>query len=261
MKTAAFTALLAVNLTGCFCGFGERAQYGITFYCPGVGNVDLGDQGLRDGLEQSGYRGQVARVTWSVSFNPAIDQTVRIIAWHGGKRLAHYIQEYVELYPDRPINLVGLSAGTGVTVWALEALEPGCQVDNVVLIASSLGRDYDIRPAMQHVRGRLYNYYSSGDAVLAGPMKILGSIDGKFFEDAVGLVGIQVPPELADRVENIKWSPEFERYGYAGGHTDATNPQFVHWSIAPKLMAPPAEWPHTTFARQTGIALPAAPPD
>ena len=95
MKRALCVALTLLGgaLAGCMPEFGDRAQHGITFYCPGVGNVDLGDEGIRAGLEKAGYQGQVARVTWSLSFNPAIDQTVRIIAEQGGKRLAGDIQE------------------------------------------------------------------------------------------------------------------------------------------------------------------------
>ncbi|MEW6250878.1 MAG: hypothetical protein AB1716_09540 [Planctomycetota bacterium] len=261
----AFALLLLAPLPGCAVSFGLRAQHGIVFYCPGVGNVDTGDEGLRRGLEQRGFRGQVARVTWSVSFNPALDQTVRFIARQGAGRLADYIREYIDRYPGRPVHVVGLSGGTGVAIWALEELHNAparYKVDQVVLLASSLSRDYDVRRALSRVRGCIYNYYSPSDAVLAGPMKVFGTIDGKFLEDGAGSVGLRVPPGTEGRVVNIGWDERFERLGYYGGHTDATNPDFVREHIAPHLVTPVSgETPRTTHATHLATAPPAAPPD
>lgn len=249
--------LIGLWLTGCGGGFGERARYGITFYCPGAGNVDMGDAGIRAGLERAGYRGQVLRLTWSISFNPAIDQTVRAIARLGAKRLAGYIQDYRNEYPDQEINVIGLSAGTGVAVWALEDLRSGYSVDNVVLLASSLSSDYDVSEALRHVRGNIYNYYSPNDAVLAGPMKVFGTIDGKLMADGAGSVGLH-PPGRSSRVVNIRWRPEFARYGYNGGHLDSTTPSFVRHHVARHIVTPrsaglhdtPAAWELLTALRE-----------
>lgn len=253
--------LMASALSGCVSAFGPQAEHGITFYCPGVANADLGDAGIRAGLEEAGYRGQVARMTWSVSFNPVIDQTVRVIAQQGGKRLADYIQEYLDKYPGQPVNVVGLSAGTGVAIWALEALKPQYKVDNVVLISSSLSHNYDVSPALRRVSGKIYNYYSPIDAVLAGPMKVFGSIDGVFLEDAAGAVGIRVPPGADGRVVNIAWRAEFEKFGYYGGHGDGTNAEFVRYEIAPHLVKPLDEPPETALARQAALVPPGVLPD
>lgn len=221
--------------TGCGTTFGPKARHGITFYCPGAGNVDRGDAGIREGLERRGYRGQVARLGWSVSFNPVIDQRVTAFAQIGAARLAGYIQDYLDKYPGREVNVVGLSAGTGVAMWAIESLKPGYRVNNVVLIASSLSSDYDISKALPHISGRIYNYYSPNDAVLSGPMKVFGTIDGKFLVDGAGSVGLN-PPRGGDAVMNIRWRPEFERYGYYGGHLDGTSPAFVQHHIAQHIV-------------------------
>lgn len=225
-------ALLAC---GCASGFGPRAKYGITFYVPGAGNVDMGDAGLRRGLEQAGYRGQVSRLTWTFSLNPAIDQAVRVNAKLGAQRLAGYIEDYIDTYPGREVNLVGLSAGSGVAVWALESLKPGYEIDTLVLLASSLSSDYDISRALKRVRGNVYCYYSPNDVVLTLLMKPVGTIDGKIMTDGAGAVGLH-PPRGGDRVVNIRWRPEFRNYGYSGGHTDVTSPEFVRRYVARHLV-------------------------
>lgn len=227
-------ALTLVGSTGCAATFGRKAQNGITFYCPGAGNFDFGDVGVRQGLEAAGYQGQVASVLWTVSFNPAIDQRLGN-ARLGGVRLARTIEQYVDRYPGRSVNVIGLSAGTGVAIWALEDLKPGYRVDNVVLLGSSLWYRYDVSKALRQVNGRVYNYYSPNDQVLAGLMKVFGTIDGVFGEDGAGAVGLH-PPKGSARVVNIQWQPAFERYGNFGNHTDGTRAPFVKEYISKHIM-------------------------
>jgi pimeloyl-ACP methyl ester carboxylesterase len=228
-------AAALVMAAGCAPPFGPKAQNGITFYCPGAGNFDFGDLGVRQGLEAAGYQGQVASVLWTVSFNPAIDQRLGN-ARLGAARLARAIEQYCDEFPDRPVNLIGLSAGTGVAIWALEDLKPGCSVENVVLLGSSLWNRYDVSKALRRVNGRVYNYYSSKDFVLAGPMKLVGTIDGVFGEDAAGAVGLR-PAGGSERIVNIRWEPAFERYGNFGNHTDGVRAPFVEAYIAKHIIS------------------------
>jgi pimeloyl-ACP methyl ester carboxylesterase len=229
------TATLVV-LAGCGPHFTEKAKFGITFYCPGAGNFDFGDVGVREGLRQAGYKGEVAAYLWTISFNPAVDQTLRLNARLRATQLARFIEEYQDRFPERPVNLIGLSAGTGVAIWALEDLKPGYSVQNVVLLGSSLWHRYDVSKALQHVEGQIYNYYSPNDQILAGPMKLFGTIDGVFGQDGAGAVGLQ-PPGGAQRIVNIRWEPAFGEYGYYGGHTDATNARFVRAYIAKHVIS------------------------
>lgn len=222
-------------LTGCGPAFTERAVHGITFYCPGAGNVDFGDAGVRSGLERAGYKGQVASFLWTISFNPALDQTLRLNAKLRAGQLTGIIEDYIDRYPGKPVNLIGLSAGSGIAIWAVEGLGAKYKVDNVVLLSSSLWYRYDVSKALPHIKGKIYNYYSSQDAILAGPMKVFGSIDGVFGDDGAGAVGLR-PPKGADRIVNIPWRAEFTRYGYYGGHTDGTSPAFVQAEIAGKII-------------------------
>ncbi|MBU0639614.1 MAG: hypothetical protein KKB50_12170 [Planctomycetes bacterium] len=248
----------ALLLAGCAPTFGPRAKYGVTFYCPGAGNIDFGDAGVREGLERAGYRGQVATLMWTVSFNPAIDQALRFNARLGGTRLARAIEQFIDQYPGREVSLIGLSAGSGVAIWALEDLKPGYEVNNIVLLGSSLWHEYDVSKALRRVKGRIYNYYSPNDPVLAGPMKIFGTIDGVFGKDGAGAVGLHAPGGSA-RVVNVCWRPEYKRYGYYGGHTDSTSPAFVQAEISRHVIAAQsAGTPGETLARRAGPTAPAA---
>ncbi|QOJ14056.1 MAG: hypothetical protein HRU75_05145 [Planctomycetia bacterium] len=214
---------------GCASALTHRAEHGLTVYCPGAGNIDGGDRGVKAGLESAGWKGDVSSIFWTLGFNPALDQTLRFNARLAGKRLARRIESYADAFPGRPVNLVGLSAGTGVAVWALEELRPGYRVDNVVLLGSSLWHRYDLTHALKRVKGRIYNYYSPHDSILTGPMKIFGTIDGVLMDHGAGAVGFAMQhPQLV----NIPWRREYERYGYRGGHVDSTSAAFVRVFIA-----------------------------
>lgn len=258
------TALAVVSfvwLTGCASTFSDRARYGLTVYCPGAGNVDFGDAGLREGLVGAGYQGEVQTWNWTFSFNPAVDQMVRFHARLRASMLANHIEKYIDQYvknrkpgtPEPQVNLVGLSAGSGLALWALEDLRPGYQVDNVVLLGSSLSHTYDASKALARVRGKIYNYYSSNDAILAGPMKVFGTIDAKFGVEGAGEVGLH-PPVKTDRVVNIGWRPEYSRFGYSGGHTDSTSPRFVKAVLSKHLIPGYGELNDTTPTMLAGQA-------
>lgn len=217
-------AIVLISSTGCTSALTERAQFGLTYYCPGAGNIDGGDMNVKTGLQSAGYKGDVSSIYWTIGFNPALDQALRINAHVAASKLARSIEDYIDRFPGRPINLVGLSAGTGIAVWALEDLKPGYQVDNVVLLSSSLWYRYDLTKATSRVKGRVYNYYSATDPILAGPMKVFGTIDGVMMDHGAGSVGFQ---GKYPNVVNISWKPDFDRLGYHGGHMDSTSPDFI----------------------------------
>lgn len=239
-RLTCLVCLAALWAGGCVSQFGPRAAEGVVFYCPGAGNVDAGDEGLREGLRMAGFKGEVARLIWTISLNPAIDQAVRLNARLGANTLSKHIRDYFERYPDGRASIVGLSAGTGVALWALENLDPKYKVENVVLLSSSLSNDYDVGPALRRIKGKIYNYYSSNDFVLAVPMKAFGTIDARFGVDGAGAVGLH-PKNAAERqrIVNIAWRPEFSRYGYNGGHLDSTSPGFIRKFVALNLLPVP----------------------
>lgn len=253
--------LLVVAAEGCGPSFSAKARNGIVFYAPGAGNVDFGDAGIRAGLESAGWKGEVASFMWTISFNPAIDQTLRFNAHLRAAQLSDYIENYIDRYPGKPIHLIGLSAGTGVVTWALEDLGAKYKVDNVVLLGSSLWHRYDLAKALRHVNGKVYNYYSSNDAILAGPMKIFGSIDGVFGDDGAGAVGFH-GREYGDKVVNIRWRPEFQNYENFGGHVDGTHAPFVRAFVAKHIVTEspsPEETPPPRVAGATAQSADASP--
>lgn len=211
-------------LTG--CGPDPHDRFGRTYYIDGAGNWGFGVAEIQEGLTAAGYKGGVHIWHWSRTFNPALDQTIRIIPMGRGADLGHEINAYRKEYPTAAVNIIALSAGTGVAIWACEAVEPPAKVHNVILLGSSISSRYDVHKAMRNIDGRIYVYWSPHDPILSGPVKAIGTIDGTF-DDAAGLVGLRASADLRDRIVNIPWSYKYERYGWTGAHTDCTSEPFV----------------------------------
>ncbi len=245
--------LIAVStvgtLSGCVStgggGGGAAERFGKTFYLDGAGNWGFGSSEVSVGIRQAGYRGDVEIFVWTMTFNPLADQLNIVGARVRAAALADRIANYHRRYPENDINVIALSAGTGVATWAIENLPPGVNIKHFVLLGSSLSHDYDMSRAFKHISGTIYTYYSPHDNVL-GAVRVIGTIDQKRGGDSIGLVGLKPPPGYEDRVVNTGWSRRWLRLGWAGAHTDCTNQLFVRREIGPRLLpqqtpSPPAD--------------------
>lgn len=247
-------ALILCAAAGCA---DPRDAVSHTWYIDGVGNFGFGVVEMEQGLTKAGYQGHVSNFRWSVTFNPILDQTFRIFAQSGGSRLAGIVDEQLEKYPQAPVNVIGLSAGTGVAIWAAEGIKPPHKINNVVLLASSLSNKYDCRKALSNISGSIFVYYSPTDPVLDGPARITGSIDGKF-DDCAGLVGMHGPGSETGRIHNIPWNSHFADLGWTGGHTDCTSEPFVQEELAQYVLQPGQHRAPTDRSRMTAHSPPSA---
>jgi pimeloyl-ACP methyl ester carboxylesterase len=231
-----FTTLSLLMLAGLVAGCADpKEKFGHTWYIDGAGNWGFGVLDVPIGLEQAGYKGLVSNHHWSLTLNPALDQTLRFIARASAAVLSGGITDFLKQHPGAEANIIALSAGTGVALWAVEDLKPPYKVNNVVLLGSSLSSRYDCRKALANMKGNIYVYYAASDPVLQGPVRVLGTIDGTF-DDAAGLVGLRGPGKETGRIRNIGWSPRYEALGWTGGHADCTNARFVRAEISKHIV-------------------------
>jgi len=222
----------------------RREAFGKVYYLDGAGNLGFGQDTVPSALRAAGFRGHVENIIWTTFTGPLGDQLIRVNARAHADQLARKIVKYRRRHRDTVLNLIGLSAGTGVAVWAVEALPGGMTVDNMVLLGSSLSNNYDLTKCLKHVKGAVFVVHSPRDGVLAGLVPLTGTIDGQFFTQPAGLVGMKVPARATEqtstlyreKVRNIQWRHSFQAYGYAGGHTDSTSYRFVKYMIAQRML-------------------------
>jgi len=222
----------------------EMDQHGRVYYLDGAGGggvlVNWGRR-VHKGLRRAGLKGSFCDCSWHTGLGVAADQAASAEYKRSqAQRVAESIYEYKTEYADRPVSIIGFSAGTAVTIYAVEALPQGCFVDDVVLLASSMSADYDLTDALGHVRNGVHVVTSEGDAVLRWLVPLAGTADRRFRGDSVaGLYGFSLPADASDdtrslyrKLAHIRWEPQFAQSGNHGGHTEVTNPDFIRRRVA-----------------------------
>lgn len=223
-----------------------RSRQAYVYYLDGAGGggaVRNYSGGVRAGLRDAGYPGYGEMFSWETGLGVMADQTASV-EYKRGKagELAKKMDAFVQAHPGTPVYLIGLSAGTAIAAFALEALPPGVVVENVVLLSGSLSADYDLTRALQRVRSKCYVFTSPNDVVLANLMPVAGTADRRQGE-GIGTAGCRMPPRPSaetraqyGKIVHVAWRPEFEQYGDRGGHTDTVKGPFVAKYVAPLLM-------------------------
>lgn len=227
----------------------ERMTRGYVYYCDGAGGGGLlmnWSSGVRDGLVDAGYDGSGEMFRWETGLGVVADQTASVEYKKGkARQLADEIVKYKAKYPDAPVHIIGLSAGTAVVAYALEYLPVNDAVQNVVMLSGSLSSGYDLTQALRRVKGRMYIFTSQRDEVLLAAVPMVGTADRVSADGGtIGLNGARLPAgasqetrALYRKISVIAWNPQFARYGDEGGHTDSVKGPFVQQFVAPLIIA------------------------
>jgi len=245
--------LLASGCGGLGGGSSATDIFGRTYYIVGAGNWGFGVAEIQNGLRRAGYKGSIINYRWSPTLNPALDQTIgRPAARVRGAELGREISAYLQKYPDNGVNIICLSAGTGVGVWACETITSRTKLHALIMLGSSLSADYDMQLALRNIAGGVWVYHSPYDQILQGPVRTLGTIDGQIGGEAAGAIGLQYKGPGGEKITNIRWSPRYERYGWTGAHTDATSEPMVQKVLAQHILTAPG---HPSAADQTALSF------
>lgn len=265
----AFGLMLAVNAcTGCVLGnrptliqTGTRED-DITFYLDGAGNFGFGKESVPLGLRDGGYQGVFEHFIWTTYLGPGLDQGSYRFNRFRARQLAKRIQQHYDRYPGGRVNVIGLSAGSGVAIFAMEELSAGYNVDNVVMLSSSLSSEYDLTAALAHVRGGVYVLWSPKDPILRGMVPIVGTVDrASRSTPAAGVWGAMPPLNATaqtrqayrEKVHNIQWHPDAIQGPVRLQHAGSCSRDIVRELVAPiirgtvqkSFIAAPATQPTT----------------
>ncbi len=247
---AAASAISGCSLPGPLPDHDERVKRAYIYYLDGAGGGSAARNwaaGLRQGLLDAGYRGSGEMFPWQTGVGITADQISSSDYKRGKAReLAAKIVEYKRVHPGAPVDLVGLSAGTAVAAFTLEALPPDVMVNTVVFFGASIGAEYNMTAALKHVSNKLYIFTSERDAVLNAAVKTIGTADRESTSgNSAGLTGFILPRGAssatralyAEKIKRIAWRSDFERTGNFGGHTDGVKEAFVKEFVAPLITA------------------------
>ena len=220
----------------------ERYERGLVVCLSGAGGMMGECDRIRDGLASGGVDHAIETFDWSrgdvLSDQVSADANRRMAG-----TLARRLESYMAQHPGRPVHVVGISAGTGLLIWALEDLQQGFQVEGAVLMASSLDTKYNLGRALAKVRDHIYCFGSPIDPVLGLGVTVTGTVD-RGGGLAGGLVGFSPPNGASDadkeaykqKLAMITWWPGDWVLGNSGTHLGSTSPTFVRLRIAPLIM-------------------------
>jgi pimeloyl-ACP methyl ester carboxylesterase len=175
-----------------------RMDKGLVVILPGIEGESPANQDIRKGLDEGGIPYALAIYRWGFpipGLGLLINQTDTAGNRRAAKELAGGILKYQANHPDRPVFLVGHSAGGGVAVFTLEALAdlPAAKpVAGAMLLSSSISADYPLDKALKMTRLGIVNGFNPDDTVLLGAgTAMFGNVDGEH-GDSAGRTGFQL---------------------------------------------------------------------
>lgn len=217
----------------------EKRSAGLVLVADGIGGFGICGRSLKWTVPRCGLPLKVEVLPWGHGFGRwYADLTDRKHHREMADRLAQRVVEYRQDRPDSPVYLVGKSGGTGLVVWALEAL-PADSVERAVLLASALSPGYNLAPALRATRRGIVSFYSPLDLFfLAMGTGAFGTID-RVRGVSAGLVGFRPPPGLEalynEKVRQVRWNPSMLSDLSLGGHFAVDWPPFLKRHVLPWL--------------------------
>ena len=223
-------------------------------YVPGIGGFGRDDCMWLNGLKVGGYSGNREVWNWTGRLGRISALWAHARQRAQARLIADRVRELRSVSPATQLVLVGHSAGTGLVIMALEDLPSGSQVDEVVLLAPALSRNYDLTRALRHVHGHADVFYSERDTlVLAVGTFLFGTVDGVHGE-AAGHGGFVKPRRASDgayaKLAVHPFSNDRWLYGDDGGHEGILAPGVAAGLVAPLL---PGHEVHQEALAQTDV--------
>ncbi len=239
-RTVIFALLAAAGsaVVGCGTGGGldpinskyvteERKVNGLVIILPGIEGISRANMNIRKGLLQAGVDQAIMIYSWNRP-GVLVNQVDFVGNRIAGAFVARVIKQYQDLYPGKPVHVIGHSGGGGVAVFAAESMGNEGQVDGLILLAASISKNYNLTKALRNTRDGIVNFYNPSDSALLGTgTTLMGTVDGDHAPSA-GLNGFDRDfPRLTQRRVSGAGDP----------HYVATKPWFVANNVAPLVQS------------------------
>lgn len=163
----------------------QRADQGMVVILPGIEGESSANHDIRKGLRDAGVPYALVIYRWGApvpgSAGMLINQTDVAGNRRAGQQLAGQIAQYQRNHPNRPVFLIGHSAGGGVAVFTLEELAKvnGAKpIEGAFLLSSSISANYPLDAALRMVKRGIVNTHNPDDHLLKEGTGTFGNVDG-----------------------------------------------------------------------------------
>ncbi|MGL6094516.1 MAG: alpha/beta hydrolase, partial [Fimbriiglobus sp.] len=144
--------------------------HGKIFLLGGINDVFVMTRSWRRGLAAAGLPHAIIPFAWQQGFRAMLTFADLWRTDHHRReagRLAGLIRE-ANATDGGPVHVIAHSAGTALTCYALEQLEPPDAVTSAVLVGSGLSPGYDLSPAIHVCRAGMLTIDSPLDVFMLG---------------------------------------------------------------------------------------------
>lgn len=215
---------------------------GLVLAVDGAGGFEASSRTIRQTAAKDKLPVEVRSVHWTHGYCRVFsDQMHTTHLWLEGRKLANWVLCCRQQAPDRPIFLVGHSAGCGVVLIAAEYLPPNT-VERIVLLAPAVSAQHDLRPALRSACRGIDVFTSNHDWACLGLGTLLaGTTDGCRTTAPAGKNGFQpiitcaADEKLYTKLRQYPWEPSQIWTGHKGGHYGAYQPGFLRAFVLPLL--------------------------
>lgn len=143
------------------------------------------------------------------------------------------LARYLEQLPSgvNRIDLIGHSAGCGVILGAVARSTR--RVDTLILLAPSVSPGYDLKLALNNVKGRIYSFYSEKDVTF---LKWRTGHFGTYDRVKTPAAGYQGFETTEAGLVQFPYDPDWSRLGHDGSHFGPVSGGFIKQMVVPLLL-------------------------
>jgi pimeloyl-ACP methyl ester carboxylesterase len=236
-------ALALLPALGCGPAAGAEPPKGVVFVVGGIGGLDPLQATAPMALPLADVPHEVRVFEWTHGKGRLLrdlQDTPYMVCQ--GRRLAKKVREVLKESPERPIYLIGHSAGAGVVLAAAEKLPPK-SLERIILLSAAVSPEFDLRPALEATRREIVSFHSQHDRlVLHVGTSLFGTVD-RVYGPSAGRVGFCLPEDidaagiqLYHRLVQIPWQFDLGLASFVGGHHAMCMPLFLARRVAPWLL-------------------------
>lgn len=208
---------------------------GLVVMYPGSLNTTSEMIGFYFGLRDGGIDQAIEVVQWGAFLDHIVEPgAAQLRNDIRAREEAERLKGYMDMYPGRPVTLIGYSGGCWFATLTAERMPEGYLLDRVIMISPAFDRNYELTTALDRAANGFFSFWSSGDQFTVSVSDSLNLADSTQGEPAATF-GFTMQDT---RLVQIGYDPAWVQWGHYGEHADIVlQPAWTANVVAP-VVAP-----------------------